>query len=60
MITISLGNHAEFYITDDKRMGIRQMFRGEIIQNIPLGSATRESLIELVTYMVSLLPHTAK
>ena len=57
MIAITLGNGAEFYITQDKHMGIRQVTNGQITDDVPLGTATVKRLDTVQLHMNSLRPH---
>ena len=57
MIVITLGNGAEFYITQDKHMGIRQVTNGQITSDVALGTATEKRLDTIQLHMNSLRPH---
>jgi len=60
MITISLGQGAEFFINDDKQMGIRKLKRGYVEQEIMLGHASETNLDTLLIHISSLRIHTER
>lgn len=57
-IYITLGHGNEFYITNDKRMGIRRIEAGVKVQDIDLGPATQKALDNHLLHMGSLRIHT--
>lgn len=58
MIVITLGNGAEFYITQDMHMGIRRVQNGQVTDDVPLGAASEKRLDTVLLHMGSLRIHT--
>ncbi len=60
MISITLGQGAEFFITADNQMGIRKLNHGHVEQEIMLGHASERNLDNLLTHIGSLRIHTER
>lgn len=59
-VSITLGHHAEFFITQDGGMGIRQQRPGSDPVVIELGYAYERSLNNILLHMGSLRIHTER
>ena len=58
MISITLGGGAEFYISNNDRMGVRKVVRGDVESDIDLGEATEGNMDRLLSLIGELSAHT--
>lgn len=60
MICITLGEGAEFCITNDEQMLIRKVVQGNVVSEVRLGRATEKRLDTMLLHMGSLRIHTRR